>query len=214
VKLFERVLLEQTIRGNRTYYHGGPLPFDISLGLLAKGRSLVYLTPDEEYATRYAQKCMDGDGDTGFIYLCKITRPLNIFNARSDTDRKAMIKYFRESEEWAEYYEEFLDDILDTLDIMKDQDWLESKGKISRHDLFRNCKTLGYDGVFNFETHMDLSGRPAIGLFVENDESRKGYYSIPHPDVKILAKKQLTLHKDRYDRKKKKTIEHGGWIYT
>lgn len=110
-----------------------------------------FITPDFEYAARYALDRVNIE--LKYMYMCRLKRPLNIFNPRSKVDE------FKFRKRYNPVNEEF--------EILKNEPWLEVYGSIrDRERIVDSIKLLGYDGFFNYEYNKEEA---SIGLFDPKD---------------------------------------------
>ena len=147
------ILNEQLYRRKRTYYHGSKIG-NLKVLELKPIRSsrikVVYITQNPNYAFHYAQP-------NGFLYVCRLIKPINVFNGFSKVDR------FKLSKKMGGHTDEELNDICR-------KDWLVLRalhfGRLEKHHLIDTIAELGYDGFYNNENlNIDFKKLSGIGLF-------------------------------------------------
>lgn len=131
-------------KSNKIYWHGSLYPkYNKDLAKF----KYFFITPDFEYAARYALDRVNIE--LKYMYACKLKRPLNIFNPRSNIDE------FKFRKRYDPTNEEF--------EILKNEPWLAVYGSIrDRERIVDSIQLLGYDGFFNYEYNKEGT---SIGLF-------------------------------------------------
>ena len=156
------ILNEQIYKKKKLYYHGSPdggftqnnplKPVQIS----RTNTKVLYITQDPIYAYKNYVK------ENGFLYVLRLIRPLNIFNANSKIDLAKLLKYTDLSKM--------------EINILKKHDWMFFSnfdipgGHFSnKSDLIEIIKKLGFDGFYNNENvENEFFKLDGIGLFVDN----------------------------------------------
>ena len=193
--LFESILNEQKVTNtNRMYYHGSPHCL-VTNKLRTGCRDQAFITTDVNYAASYALK---SNNDTGWVYLVKIDKELNVFNFRSKKDTDKLIKLIRDNsmkikdDELREQTHDRMYKLMELVPRLANEDWYEVLDKTSyeRFTLLHFIAQLGYDGFFNFETHWSMDAKPSIGLNVEHKKG-SSHRSEPIPYAKILKRKRV-----------------------
>jgi hypothetical protein len=161
-------LLSSQVYGNtsQVYFHG------------MRGQPWGYVHPDEHglyYITqspKYA-RFFAGNSWNSYFQVCRLTRALNIFNARSASDARwlyeALVSFSRDHNK--DLTEE---ELQKGLEFLKQHDWLgiwkPTNRKIIREALFEvlsggNSEGRKFDGFFNYETVGSAKDQPAIGVW-------------------------------------------------
>ena len=149
---YENVIYDKKHKANCLYWHGTSIKN--TYNLLTSTREgeafpLAWISSSFKYARKYALLNQDSNN---IMYLVRQTRELNIFNSRSDVDLEILIKKISKYDN--ERIREFI----------KNNDWMEhpqTEKKSLRKDLLEIIQSIGYDGIFNFETIKN----PAVGIF-------------------------------------------------
>ena len=142
---------EQIYKKKALYYHGSSKEFDelIPQKIGRSDHEVIYVTKSPYYAYKNFLK------DDGFLYVCRFTRSLDIFNGNSKIDLYRLKKKI---------------DLSDTeVNILKGSDWLTfdifTLGNIpNKGYLIDEIYSLRYDGFYNNE---NISGfnMDGIGIF-------------------------------------------------
>jgi hypothetical protein len=135
---------EQLFRTNRIYWHGSEFKFDkfkASSDSTAVEK-VVFLSTSQEFAINFVFYRKNPS-----LYMCKLAKPLNLFNIASNHDKQKMLRYLKteeEKEEFSKIYEDFSDGSLTwrRWDIMEKREYLIA------------YKELGYDGFTTSERRL------------------------------------------------------------
>jgi hypothetical protein len=84
-------LFEQIYRINRIYWHGSSEDFDE----FKESSQGIFLSTSKDFAIKFTNKMNASNDDACRVYMCKLVKPVNLFNIASERDRKLISKYFK-----------------------------------------------------------------------------------------------------------------------
>jgi hypothetical protein len=143
-------LFEQLYRTNRIYWHGSNKDFEN----FDQANESTFLSTSKEFAIKFAKKNRGGK----WLYMCRLTKPVNLFNIASDYDREKMVDYLKS--QGSEINLEKL------FNEMKSGDRLiRSWNVMERLDIIEGYKALGYDGFTATEYDDEERYTENIALF-------------------------------------------------
>jgi hypothetical protein len=180
-------LFEQIYRTNRIYWHGSDNDFD-KFKTSKKG---IFLSTSKDFAIQYTNKQNFENVDACRIYMCKLARPLNLFNIASKKDRKDMNEYFRNIDKTVDVnalYEE----------MKKGESPMRGWSIMEKYYFREAYYDLGYDGFTVSEQH------PTEGSFKKYEDYIENI-SVFNPDDIIILEKYF------YDRGEGilRSLKHG-----
>jgi hypothetical protein len=171
-------LFEQIYNNSRRLYHCSK---DLNLELTRD--RIFFISNDEEYAKAYART----NRGVCALYEVKFSRPVKIFNARSEDDARWMrlelsnwilknTDFSKKPRKVRELPERTTSRVAQSIiEKMKDRDWFESLNDVEendivevpyREDIIKIIEEAGFDGFFNFEVHPGLNARgTGLGVF-------------------------------------------------
>ena len=200
------ILNEQLYKKQKLYYHAsadGDIK-KLQLSNLRTDVPIFYITQNPFYAYKYALKDLMKQG---YLYVLKLSRPLEIFNANSKIDLYNYEKVYGKLSK-------------DELKNIKRHDWLDIPwgNKITKNKLITNIHKLGkYEGFYNNEdTHWvgDFnSGNvnfDALGLFITEPVEIINFYTEEEAKKHIKYFKR-DINNFRSNVIMKKHLEAIGW---